>query len=122
MANVDHGLWTPIGHLERYMIGTAHLTARGDQDMPAVWHVDGTTRPQRLNPGDEPFIETVLTALAKAGHPPALLNTSFNGPGEPLVESAAQAIECADRLGVPVCLVEDTLIRIPNRGQSSPWP
>lgn len=113
LAHVDHGLWTPIGHLERYMVGAAQLTDLGERDIPAVRHVDGTTRPQRLGTGDEPFVEAVLGALARAGHPPVLLNTSFNGPGEPLVEDAAQALTCARSVGVPVCVVDETLIRFP---------
>lgn len=111
--NGDHGLWEPIGHLERYMVGAAPVTERGAREIPAVRHVDGTTRPQRLGVGDEPFVEAVLAGLARAGHPPVLINTSFNGPGEPLVETAEQAVTCARQLGVPVCVVDETVIRFP---------
>lgn len=112
LAGVDHGLWAPIGYLERYMVGAARVTDRGSREVPAVQHVDGTTRPQRLAPGDEPFVEAVLAEVARAGHPPVLLNTSFNGPGEPLVETSAQALACARRLGVPLCVVDDQMISV----------
>jgi carbamoyltransferase len=39
-----------------------------------------------------------------------LLNTSFNGPGEPLVETAAQALACARRLGADALVTDDALI------------
>jgi carbamoyltransferase len=117
LAGVEHGLWSPAGELERFMLGAAEVTSRGARDIPAVRHVDGTTRPQRLHAGGEPFVEAVLTGLARAGHPGALLNTSFNGPGEPVVETAAQALACARRLGVQFCVTGDRLVRIPPQPQ-----
>ena len=45
------------------------------------------------------------------GHPPVLVNTSFNGPGEPIVDSAADAIECFRRLGLDFLILGDRLIQ-----------
>lgn len=111
VTNADPELWSPVGHLDRYMIAAARLTETGAALVPAVRHVDGTTRPQRLRPGDEDFVSAVLDALARRGHPPVLLNTSLNGPAEPLVETAAQAVECARRLGADALVTDDTLVR-----------
>ena len=51
------------------MIGAARLTDEGSDLLPAVRHVDGTTRPQLLRAGDEDFVWAVLDALAQRGHP-----------------------------------------------------
>lgn len=110
VTNADPGLWESVGHLERYMIGAARLTDAGRAALPAVAHADGTTRPQRLEPGQEDFVSAVLDALVQRGHPPVLLNTSFNGPGEPLVETAAEALACAMRLGADALVTDDALV------------
>jgi carbamoyltransferase len=110
VTNTDGGLWSPVGHLDRYMIGAARLTDGGADLLPAVRHVDGTTRPQRLREGDEDFVWAVLDALARRGHPPVLLNTSLNGPNEPLVETATEALACARRLGADALVTDDALV------------
>lgn len=102
--------WSDAGHLERYMIGAAQLTEHGAALLPAVAHADATTRPQRLAAGDEDLVDAVLHALGGLGHPPVLLNTSFNGPGEPLVETATQALACARRLGADALVTDDALL------------
>jgi len=107
--------WTPIGELDRYMLGAAHLTPTGAADLPAITHADNTTRPQRLRPGDEDLICAVLDTLENRGHPPVLLNTSFNGPGEPIVNTAEQALTCARRLGVDALLTDTALIQVAGR-------
>jgi carbamoyltransferase len=110
VTNTDAGLWEPAGQLERYMIGAARLTDTGRSALPAVAHADGTTRPQRLAPGQEDFVSALLDALAQRGHPPVLLNTSFNGPGEPLVETATEALACAMSLGADAVVTQDALV------------
>ncbi|MZE76811.1 carbamoyltransferase C-terminal domain-containing protein [Streptomyces xinghaiensis] len=112
VTHADPGLWEPAGHLERYMIGATRLTAKGAAAVPAVAHADGTTRPQRLDRGQEDFVATVLDALVQRGHPPVLLNTSLNGPGEPLVETTEQALRCARRLGADALVTDHALLLI----------
>lgn len=116
VTHAEPGLWETVGHLERYMIGAARLTNSGAAAIPAVAHVDGTTRPQRLEPEQEPFVAAVLDALAQRGHPPVLLNTSFNGPGEPLVETAEEALACVQRLGADALVTDDALLMTGDRG------
>ena len=112
VTHTDPGLWSPAGHLQRYMIGAVPLTEQGCELLPAVRHIDGTTRPQLLADGDEDFVWAVLEALRRRGHPPVLLNTSFNGPSQPLVQTAAQALECARRLGADAVVTDHALLRL----------
>ncbi|MFI6130817.1 carbamoyltransferase C-terminal domain-containing protein [Micromonospora sp. NPDC051141] len=109
VSNADTGLWKSAGDLERYMVGAAELTPEGAEVLPGVTHVDHTTRPQRLGPDDEPFVDAVLTGLGGAGHPSVLINTSFNGPGQPVVETADQALRCAATLGLDFLVLNDDL-------------
>lgn len=104
--------WEPDEHLHRYMLGAAHLTQTGAKELPAIRHQDDTTRPQHLRPGQEDLVWEVLQVLGQRGHPPVLLNTSFNGPGEPLVETAAQALACARRLGVHALVVNEAMVEL----------
>ena len=70
-------------------------------EVPAVTHVDGTSRPQIVEPGDDPFVVKLLTAWhAKTGCN-VLLNTSFNCR-EPLVDTVDQARATWHRTGLDV--------------------
>src|SRR5438105_8289665 len=61
--------------------------------LPAITHIDGTARLQAVDEENTPFLYALLKAFeAKTGYP-ILLNTSLNGPGQPLVESPQDAVE-----------------------------
>jgi carbamoyltransferase len=81
--------------------------------------VNDTTRPQVLQPGQASALEQVLEGLRSAGRPPVLVNTSFNGPGEPIVDSSADAIRCFRRLGLDFLVLADRLVRSDYRPQRS---
>jgi carbamoyltransferase len=93
------------------MIGNAVVSDHGLDVMPAVTHVDGTTRPQVLHPGAAPVLESLLIALRAAGVPPVLVNTSFNGPGEPIVNSAADALRSFQELGLDFLVLGDRVVQ-----------
>ena len=60
------------------------------QQVPAITHVDGTSRPQIVDAQDDRFILKLLTAWRDKTGCPLLLNTSFNCQ-EPLVDTIEQA-------------------------------
>ncbi|HSU44775.1 MAG TPA: carbamoyltransferase C-terminal domain-containing protein [Casimicrobiaceae bacterium] len=60
--------------------------------IPAVTHVDCTARLQTVGPDDDPLLRAVLEQFARRTGVPVLLNTSFNGKDEPIVESPAEAL------------------------------
>jgi carbamoyltransferase len=104
-------LWPDQGSRALYMVGAAAVSAHGQQVMPAVTHLDGTTRPQVVPPGAAPIVESVLRCLQEAGVPPVLVNTSLNGRGEPIVGSAAQAVDALHDLGLDFLILGEHLIR-----------
>ena len=116
-------LWQDQAALHRYMLGAAHVTAEGDAAWrgagwgpaagaaaaPAGVPGAGPPRPQSLA-GAAPAAAAVLEALERAGAPPVLVNTSFNDRGQPIVNTADEAIETFRALGLDFLLLEDRLV------------
>ena len=62
------------------------------EKLPAITHIDGSARIQTLKKSDnEELYKLILNFMEFSGHP-VLLNTSFNQPGEPIVESPYDAL------------------------------
>ncbi len=81
--------------------------------LPAICHVDGTSRVQTVAVGDEP-LRSILLALKGLGHLPVVLNTSFNGPGDPIVETPGEAIEMWSKSAIDVLLIQRLLLLKPG--------
>ncbi|MCK7622628.1 carbamoyltransferase [Streptomyces sp. RS10V-4] len=113
----DYGarLWEQQEHLSRYMLGAARATDLGRQVAPGVVHIDGTTRPQVLHGDEAPAVGAVLDTLARRGAPPVLLNTSFNDKGEPIVNTAADAVAAFRAMDLDFLVLGDDLYRKPGR-------
>ncbi|WP_432087601.1 carbamoyltransferase C-terminal domain-containing protein [Streptomyces sp. bgisy095] len=79
-------------------------------------HADGTARVQTVAPEYNPAIHALLTALAELGLPPVLINTSLNGPGQPIIDSAEEVLEFVRHPVVDHLLGEDYLIATPDSG------
>ncbi|MFD5269000.1 carbamoyltransferase C-terminal domain-containing protein [Streptomyces sp. NPDC058335] len=105
------GLWERQEHLSRYMLGAARVTDEARRVAPGVVHVDGTTRPQILAPGAAPAVGAILETLAGRGAPPVLLNTSFNDKGEPIVNSAADALAAFRSMDLDFLVLDQALYR-----------
>ena len=61
-------------------------------DLPAVTHVDGTTRVQTLTPEFDPWLHEVLVEFGRLTGVPMLLNTSLNTRGLPIFNDARDAL------------------------------
>jgi carbamoyltransferase len=75
-----------------FMQFAAAVSPDGSQRVPAVTHVDCTARLQTVAPDDDPFLRALLLAFEARTGVPVLLNTSFNGKDEPIVETPAEAL------------------------------
>ena len=73
---------------------------------PAVVHVDGTTRPQAVRREINPSYHDVIRAFERRTGLGAVLNTSFNMHGEPIVCSPADALKTFRNAGLDVLVVE----------------
>mmetsp|Transcript_7559 Transcript_7559/g.15762 ORF Transcript_7559/g.15762 Transcript_7559/m.15762 type:complete len:226 (-) Transcript_7559:226-903(-) len=76
-----------------YMSITAQVKESKRDLIPAVTHVDGSSRLQTVTPEAEPFYHRLISAFYKATGVPMVLNTSFNTlKSEPIVETPRNAI------------------------------
>lgn len=76
-----------------YMSLTAMVHKEKRELIPAVTHVDGSSRLQTVTPQAEPLYHKLITKFYEMTGVPMVLNTSFNTlPSEPIVETPKNAI------------------------------
>ncbi len=80
-------------------------------EIPAVTHVDGTSRPQTVNKKNG-IIYDILVEIKKAKKLPVCLNTSLNRPGEPICENPEDAINYALNSKANYLVIENFLITL----------
>ena len=85
-----------------YMLFTATVRST---DLPAITHVDGSSRIQTVDASCG-GIRHVLEAFDRETGVPVLMNTSFNGPGEPIVETPAHAVAVLQDSDIDVVYIE----------------
>lgn len=72
---------------------TAKVKESKREMIPAVTHVDGSSRLQTVTEEDEPTYHAFISTFFQKTGVPMVLNTSFNTlPGEPIVETPRDAI------------------------------
>lgn len=64
------------------------------REIEATVHVDGTTRPQTVSAETNPTFHRLIRCFHEETGIPAVLNTSFNRAGEPIVCTPSDAIDC----------------------------
>ncbi len=74
-------------------------------------HVDGTTRPQLVGRAENPRFHGLLSQWEQTSGVPALLNTSFNAAGYPLVSSPVDALLMFVRTDVETLVLNDAIVR-----------
>ncbi len=91
-----------------FMMETCRV--RDETEWPAVTHVDGSTRPQTVDPTVHPRLAALLRAFEARTNCPALLNTSFNRAGEPIVCSPLDALRTFALAGFDTLVLGDHLV------------
>jgi carbamoyltransferase len=75
----------------RYMLYVVPVRPAKQSILPAITHVDGTGRLQTVSRDTNPRYYGLIERFAQATGVPAILNTSFNLKGEPIVNTPANA-------------------------------
>ncbi|SDN48897.1 carbamoyltransferase [Fictibacillus solisalsi] len=83
-------------------------------EIEAVSHIDGTARVQTVTRKSNPIFYALLEHYKNLTGIPLLLNTSFNGSGEPIVESPKDAINSYIHLGLDVLIMDEFIIERRN--------
>lgn len=78
--------------------------------LPAITHVDGSTRVQTVDADTNPRLAALLEAFEARTGCAVLLNTSFNTRGEPIVCTPEDALLCFVRARLDCLVLEDVLI------------
>ena len=81
-----------------------------DKGLTAITHFDGTARVQTVNKKENETLYSLLLEVEKSTGYPVLLNTSFNLPGEPIVETPYDALSSFSRGSLDYLFIENILI------------
>ncbi|WP_412749757.1 carbamoyltransferase C-terminal domain-containing protein [Krasilnikovia sp. M28-CT-15] len=84
------GEWFGGGWESPYMLFADQATPTTVHKAAAVVHVDGSARIQTID--DDHVLGKILRLLDQATGVPMLINTSLNGPGEPIVQTHEQTL------------------------------
>ena len=76
----------------------------------AAAHIDGTTRPQVCSAADNPEWHALLGAFGARFGVGAVLNTSFNPSGYPIVSTPSEALAMFARTDMDALVLDDTVI------------
>jgi carbamoyltransferase len=94
-----------------YMMLAMPTTAAGRAALPAAIHPqDATARPQILEESWNPEYHALIREFERRTGVGAVLNTSFNLHGEPIVASAGDAVDTFERSGLPHVAIGHWLI------------
>jgi carbamoyltransferase len=97
-----------------YMIQAFDIRDGHADSLAAVRHEgDDTTRPQTVTAEANPRYHRLIAEFADITGVPAVLNTSFNDHGEPIVNAPIEAVTGFYRMGLDLLAIEDVLLRKP---------
>lgn len=102
--------WIEDAFDSRFMLFTVPVRPQRRSQVPAVVHVDGTTRPQVVHADSAPEFHALISEFHRLSGVPMLLNTSFNRRGEPIVCSPDDAVEAFIGLGADVLAIGRFLV------------
>ena len=96
---------------EYFMITSFDVAPEMRDRLPAVVHVDGTVRPQLVTREMNERYWRLIDEFGRRTGVYAILNTSMNIKGEPIVNSPADAIRCFFDTGIDVMFLGSFVLR-----------
>ena len=97
-----------------FMVIAFEATEKFKADAPAVVHVDGTARVQIVEKNVLPLYHRLISEFESLTGVGALLNTSFNVKGEPIVCTARDALRTFWSTGLDALAVGEYLVQKPE--------
>ncbi len=94
-----------------FMLFAFSASPEARERIPGVVHVDGTVRAQILRPEHHPRFHELVRRFREATGVGAVLNTSFNARGEPIVASPRDALQTFFSTGLDALVIEDVVVR-----------
>ena len=90
--------------------------------LPAVTHVDDSARVQSVSETTNPLFYRLLKTFEKQTGCPALINTSFNVRGEPIVCSPKDAYDCFMNTEMDILVIGSCVLKKEEQSQQAPKP
>jgi carbamoyltransferase len=78
--------------------------------IPAVTHVDYTSRIQTVSSKDHPAFYDLINAFYKRTGCPVIINTSFNVKDEPIVNNPQDALDCFLKTDMDILAIENIIV------------
>ena len=93
-----------------YMLLTAQVRDEYKSQLPAVTHVDGSTRVQTVSKGSNHKFWSLINKFGDLTGLPVVVNTSFNIKGQPIVCSVEDALETFDMASLDLLVMDNCLV------------
>jgi carbamoyltransferase len=93
-----------------HMLVTTTVKEQWRTKIPAVTHIDFSARHQSVTEESNPRFYSLIKKFYEKTGVPVLLNTSFNGPKEPMVESPTDAIKSFIETNLDFLVLNNILI------------
>jgi carbamoyltransferase len=93
-----------------YMLLAVNTRPEVRDKVPGIVHVDGSARVQTVERAVEPLYHRLISKFHEITGVPLVLNTSFNGYGEPMVESPHDALAAMQSMGLDALAMGDYLV------------
>ncbi|MBS3782491.1 MAG: carbamoyl transferase, partial [Candidatus Thermoplasmatota archaeon] len=94
----------------KFMTMSFDVTEKAKEQIKAATHIDGTCRPQILERKDNPPFYDIIKCFEKKTDIAAVLNTSFNLHGEPIVCTPKQAVDAFKKIGLDALACGEFLV------------
>lgn len=102
-----------IHHLSKYMLLDFKIVSDKKDEIEGVVHADGTSRIQTIfQRVENPYIYDLLHVLDQEHHVKALINTSFNSKGEPIVHTPEDALHSGKNMKLDGVVINGKLQRL----------
>ncbi len=99
-----------IHHVNDFMTVVQDVKDDMKDRIPAVVHVDGSTRYQTVSKQRNKY-HGLLSEFNRLTDVPVVLNTSFNDRGQPIVNDPSMALETYEKNGLDCLVIGDYLVR-----------
>ena len=102
-----------IHPLSKFMLVDFRVSPEKQQEIAGAVHANGSARFQTIfSKNDNPFIFDLLNLLDQKYSVKALINTSFNTKGEPIVHDETDAVEAAEKMKLDGLIVNGMFKKI----------
>ena len=112
-SNLEYFTGIKESVLSKYMLRDFNILDERKKEIEGVVHINGSSRIQIIeNYDDNPFIYSLLDYLDKNYGIKALINTSFNRRGEPIVHTVEDAINSAKNMQLDGVVLNGKIVHL----------